>query len=803
MSQLKVRQVRDAWHRLVKRPGNSLLTIVVLGAGLGTMLFLLGLVNGLVLRPMPFPDADRLVAVGYKPATNVGIDVIGYDDYQQIRDGLQSVDDTGFYERHPADVVVNGIAHRYEGTLLSPQMLGFLGAQPVTGRGFTSEDARAEAPAVALISDTFWRNDFAAAGDIVGRSVQINGEATTIIGVMPKGFAFPATSDVWLPARMPQGAMDDIMVVGKLKQGTTISQGSADLETLASTKDKQLRGQRAGRELTMKPLALSFVGENVRSRVWLMFAAGSLVFLLACANIANLQLAQAMSRQRELAIRSALGARRGRLLTEQLVESLLLAIASTLVALLITRLGTYWLEGAFAANGKAPPYFIELGIDGRMLAFSVLAALLTTALAGFVPAWRASRTDVQEVMREGGKGSHGSFFVKVSKGLVVFEIALTVILLVGAGTFIHGLQRVLNAEFGSGADPARIITARLEAPTRRYPDQSARARLYEQVGDRLRADPAVSGATIANTIPGAMLGSHEFVAALGQAQPANGYPRVAMGVTDDHFAEAYQLRIVAGRMYDHRDAQNQVVVVDEHLATSLWPGQEAIGQKLSLHPGEKNQVILNVIGVVSDLHLDALTEDALPGMLVPLRQIPTDTVAIAAVIKGGDPLASVSVLTRAVASMDPDIPVYAARTQAQAVDSGRISILVLTQLFSILGLIALLLAAAGLYGILSFAVVQRTQEIGIRRALGARKRAIIVNVGRQLLTQLAAGLVAGVILALPWSSALADPKMQTQGHETLVFVSVVGLIISVAILASLVPIARALRVDPMVALRYD
>jgi putative ABC transport system permease protein len=798
-----VRQLHIALQRLLQRPGQSLLTILVLGVGLGTMLFLLGLVNGLVLKPMPFPDADRLMALGYKTPKDVGIDVMGNDDYLQIRGNLQSLEDTGIYRRQPADIVVNGAAHRYEGCMLSSQMLGFLGVNPISGRKFTADDDRAEAPAVALISETLWRNDFSAAPDIVGRSIQINGEAATIIGVMPKGFAFPTTSDVWLPARIPQGSMDDVFVVGKLKPGTLLDQGRADLEKLVSTAGKLLRGQREGRTLTMKPLALSFVGENVRSNVWLMFVAGSLVFLLACANIANLQLAQAMSRQRDLAIRSALGARRSRLLREQLAESFVLSIASTLVALVITRIGTYWLENVFATNGKPPPYFIQLGIDGRMLAFAALAALITTALAGFVPAWRASRTDVQEVMREGGKGSHGDFFVKISKGLVVFEIALTVILLVGAGTFIHGLERVLTADFSNGVDPARVLTARLDAPVKRYPDEASRARLYEQIGDRLRADPAVAGASLADTIPGAMLGSHEFVAALGQPQPADGYPRVALGVSDNHFAETYGLKLISGRMYDERDAQSPVVVVDERLAAMLWPNQNAIGQKLALHPGEKDQAILNVIGVVSDLHLDALTEDALPGMLVPLHQVPTDTMAIAAVIKGGDPLVSVSSLARAVAGVDSGIPIYAVRTQAQAIDTGRIGILVLTQLFTILGLIALLLAAAGLYGILSFAVIQRSREIGIRRALGARKRAIVINVGRQLLVQLMVGLAIGIGLALPWSSALADPKLQTQGHEGLVFAVVIGLIVVVAVIASLVPIARALRVDPMVALRYE
>ncbi|WP_045738535.1 ADOP family duplicated permease [Xanthomonas sp. MUS 060] len=794
---------QTAARRLLQRPGHSLLAVAVLGVGLGTVLFLFGLVNGLVLKPMPFPDPDRLVAIGYKTENDVGIEVMGNDDYEQIRNSLKSIEATGIYHVQAADIVVGGVAKRYNGCLLSGQMLAFLGTTPLSGRRLGKSDERPGAPLVALISESLWRNDFAAAKDIIGRNVQINGEAATIVGVMPKGFAFPAIADVWLPTRFPPGTSTDVNVVGKLKPGVALGQARADLETVASAQGKQLRGQRAGRNLTVKPLALSFITEKVRSYAWLMFATSSLVLLLACANIGNLQLVQAMSRQRDLAIRCALGASRGRLLRDQLMESFVLSVAATLVALLIAQLGNDWIAGIFAANGKPPPYFIRFGIDGRMLVFAAIAALFTTAVAGFIPAWRASRTDVQEVLREGGKGSHGGFFARISKALVVFEIALTVILLVGAGTFIQGLERVLETKFGNAIDPERILTARIDLRQNRYPDQASRIRLYDQIGERLRSDPAIVNATLANTIPGALLGSHEYIAGLGQPRPAGGYLKAQLGVVDKHFAETYRLKLIVGRFFDERDAQNPVVVIDSETAALLWPGTDAIGQRIALHPEQENPDILTVIGVVSDLQLDGVSEDSLPSILLPMRQLPPYSMVIAAEIKGGDPLASASKITQAVSSIDPDIPVYDVRTQAKGIDMGRTSILVLTQVFTLLGLIALMLAAAGLYGILSFAVVQRTREIGIRRALGAGSKTIVSNIGRQLLLQLAIGLTIGIGLALPWSAALTDPKLQTHGDEGSVFAVVVLTIVVVAVVASLVPIARALRVDPIVALRYE
>ncbi|WP_052688156.1 ABC transporter permease [Xanthomonas sp. MUS 060] len=609
---------QTAARRLLQRPGHSLLAVAVLGVGLGTVLFLFGLVNGLVLKPMPFPDPDRLVAIGYKTENDVGIEVMGNDDYEQIRNSLKSIEATGIYHVQAADIVVGGVAKRYNGCLLSGQMLAFLGTTPLSGRRLGKSDERPGAPLVALISESLWRNDFAAAKDIIGRNVQINGEAATIVGVMPKGFAFPAIADVWLPTRFPPGTSTDVNVVGKLKPGVALGQARADLETVASAQGKQLRGQRAGRNLTVKPLALSFITEKVRSYAWLMFATSSLVLLLACANIGNLQLVQAMSRQRDLAIRCALGASRGRLLRDQLMESFVLSVAATLVALLIAQLGNDWIAGIFAANGKPPPYFIRFGIDGRMLVFAAIAALFTTAVAGFIPAWRASRTDVQEVLREGGKGSHGGFFARISKALVVFEIALTVILLVGAGTFIQGLERVLETKFGNAIDPERILTARIDLRQNRYPDQASRIRLYDQIGERLRSDPAIVNATLANTIPGALLGSHEYIAGLGQPRPAGGYLKAQLGVVDKHFAETYRLKLIVGRFFDERDAQNPVVVIDSETAALLWPGTDAIGQRIALHPEQENPDILTVIGVVSDLQLDGVSEDSLPSILLPM-----------------------------------------------------------------------------------------------------------------------------------------------------------------------------------------
>lgn len=799
---------RNAWRVLKVRRGYGLLSICVLGIGLGTVLFLLGLVNGFILEPLPFPHADRLVAIGYAKARNVGIGKMHSPEFMALKPELRSLDSIGVYWQSTASVINGNSAKHYLGCRISEQMLSLLGEQPVLGRGFDAADERPGAALTTLLGERVWRNDFNADADIVGRVIGVNGEPTTIIGVMPEHFAFPAVSEIWLPSRMAASDGFDVNVVARLGPSVSLAQARAELDTAAGALGSSLEGQRAGRHLVMKPLALSFVDELTRGFVWIMFAAGLLVLLLACVNVANLQLGQTLNRRRELAVRGALGADRSRLLREQLAQSLLLSLAATTIAVVLEQVGAHWLETMLLASGKAPAYYIHLGIDARMLGFAALAALLTTALAGLLPAWRASRTDVREALRDGDKGSRGEHFAPIAKGLVVVEIALTVVLLVGAGTFIHGLQRLLAVNPGSSADPTHILTASVDLDPTRYANGVAQTHFFANVIERLRTEPGVENATASNTIPGATLGSHEYIAALGQAKPAAGYQRAQLGIVDPYFADTYGVHLVEGRFFNARDQADteQVAVIDQAAAAALWPGRDALGQRLLLHAEQKDPKTLTVIGVTTSLQLDGALEVQLPGLLVPMRQSsgqePMRYMALA--VRTRDVATSfVSRLAAIVHAVDAQTPVYDLRTQANVIAAGRTMALILTQVFTGIGLIALLLAAAGLYGVLAFAVAQRTREFGIRRAIGANSTAIIHQVARRLLAQIALGLLIGIGVALPWSGVLTDPRMHTRGYEVAVFVPVLVLIAVVAVLASLLPLWRALHVDPVIALRHE
>ncbi|MGE8278907.1 MAG: ADOP family duplicated permease [Stenotrophomonas sp.] len=793
-----------AVRRLRARPAYALLSVAVLGVGLGAVLFMLSLVDGLILRPLPFPAADRLVAIGYERKDDVGIGTMSKGDFRALQDDLQGVESLGLYAEADLAVSHRDTTQVHTGTIVSSRTLPILGVRPMLGRGFDAADDRSGAAPAVLLGERLWRTRFGADPDIVGRSVRIDRRSTRVTGIMPAGFAFPYESDLWLSAGAQADDALDGLVVARLAPGTSEAVARARLASLGAALGTRLEGQRAKRTLTLKPLAYAFVNEETRAYVWIMFAASMLVLLLACANVANLQLSQTLHRRRELAMRNALGATRLRLLSEQFAESLLLSLLATAVALLVTHAGSEWLLDIFAANRQPPPYFVSLGVDLRLLGYAMAAALAATALAGAIPALRASRADVQEALRDSdGGGAHGGAAF-ASGALVVGEIVLTIVLLVGAGSLILGLDRMLSMDLGTRVPTGDVLTARIDVLPNQFRDRAEQVRHFESLVARLREAPGAVSATAANTIPGAQLGSHEAIGAEGAARPKDGFSRAQTGSVDDHFAATYGLRLTAGRFFDARDAAGAlpVAVVDRDLAESLWPDRDPIGRTLLVNPERRDVRRVRVVGVVDAMHLEGPLDPQLPSVVFPLRQWPSDHVVLAVHIRG-DAARFAPRLVALVRDHGRDLPVHSVRTQRQAIDIKRISAVVLTQIFGAVGLVALVLAASGLYGVLAFSVVRRTREIGIRRAIGASDRAIVGLVGRRLGQQLSLGLVLGLAAAVPWSMLLADPGLQTRGLEPGVFILVVGVIVLVALGAATAPTLRALRLDPLVALRHD
>lgn len=801
---MRLADFTGALRRLRARPSYTLLSVAVLGVGLGAVLFMLSLVDGLILRPLPFPAAERLMAIGYERKDDTGVGDMAKSDFLQLQRNLSGVEALGLYAEANLALTHRAATRVYTGTIVSSRTLPILGVRPMIGRGFEALDDRSGAAPSVLLGEHLWRSQFGADPNIVGTSIRIDRKATLVVGVMPAGFAFPYASDLWLSAGAYGNDELDGLVVARLATGVSESAARSQLESLGAALGTQLAGQRAKRELALKPLAFAFVNEETRAYVWIMFAASMLVLLLACANVANLQLSQTLHRRRELAMRNALGATRLRLLSEQFAESLLLSALATLLALAVTHAGSQWLLDIFSANQQPPPYFVKLGIDLRLLGYAMVAALLTTALAGSAPAVRASRADVQEALRESDGGSSRGGSALVSGALVVGEIVLTIVLLVGAGSLILGLNRMLSMDLGTSVPPEDVLTATIDVLPSQFRDRGEQVHYFEKLTARIREIPGVVSAATSTTIPGARLGSHEAIGAEGGARPDDGFPRAQTGSVDDHFASTYGLRLVGGRFFDGRDAPDAipVAVVDRDLAESLWPGRDPLGRTLLINPERRDARRVRVIGVVESIHLEGPLDPQLPSVIFPLRQWPSDHVVVAVRLQTNAARFAPQ-LAALIRDHGRDLPVHSVRTQRQAIDAKRISAVVLTQIFGAVGLVALALAASGLYGVLAFSVVQRTREIGIRRAIGASNGAIVRLVGNRLGRQVGIGLAFGLVSAVPWSMLLADPGLQTRGLEPVVFAVVVLVILLVALGAASAPTLRALRLDPLVALRHD
>jgi putative ABC transport system permease protein len=802
---MPIADFRQALRQLLARPGYSAISILVLAMGLGACLFMLSVIDGLILRPLPFPESDRLVAIGHSREGSGGVGQVRSRDMARIAPELRGLEQLGQWQLTTVAVSRGGEhpARRYEGSSLSLEMLSLLGAQPVLGRGFGPADDAPGAALTVLLSHRVWQEDFNAETDVIGRRLQVNGEPATVIGVMPPGFAFPVTGEAWLPRRFDPEDGIEANVFGRLRPGVGLPQFRQELEALSLRFGDALEGARDNRQLRAIPLGEHFVGAGTRQYLWLCVAATVLVLLLACANAANLQLVQMSARRRELAVRGALGASRWRLLRELLCESLLLSLAASLLALLLAQAGVRWLLAMLELGGDSPPYFMQFGIDWRLLAYAGAAAFLTTALAGAMPALGASRVSVQSALRDGDKGSGGGF-ARFGSALVLFQVVLCVVLLVGAGTMARGAQQVLAFDFGTRADPASILTARVGLFSEPPPSPQQQAAFLERVVERLRAEPAVLSASAATALPGTLGDGHELVAAAGRYSGVDSAIQAQHARVDDHFLSTYDIRLLQGRGFDARDRADgeRVVVIDRRLAERLWPAGDALGQTLLVNPQREQADRFTVIGVTEALHLEDADDPILPILLVSLRQVPARFATLALRVQG-EAQAFAPTLEAAVRAENPDAPVYWVQTQAEAIHGGRIGPLILTKLFGAMAAMALGLSAIGLYGVLGFIVARREREIGIRRAIGADRTSVVASVAGRLGLQVGAGMALGLMLAAPWSMLLEAPQLQTRGMDPLVFVTVAALVLAMAMLACIAPLRRALSVDPAVALRSE
>ncbi|MFL6275047.1 MAG: ABC transporter permease [Blastocatellia bacterium] len=811
--------LRYGARALAKKRGFTVVAILSLAIGIGANSAIFSVTNALLLRPLPYKDADRLVILWNRsPGLNVVQDWFSPGQYLDIKAENHVFEQVAATLGGSYNFTGRGTLEHVEGARVSSSLFPLFGAQPLLGRAFLPEEDEKGKPLTVILSHGFWQRRFGSDTEVIGQSLVLNDKSFTIVGVMAADFGLSKEmmptvngiqkAEVLLPLPLSDSdrtdrGHEDYNIFARLKSGVTAAEAQAEMDLLAEQMKQQYPAAypKDGRlTLSVVPLLSQVVG-SLRLALFVLFGAVGFVLLIACANVANLLLARAATRQKEIAIRAAVGAGRLRLLRQLLTESVLLALAGGLSGLLMALVTVKALRVFGAAS---IPRLNEVGIDGRVLGFTFLVSLLTGVVFGLIPALRASRVDLNEVLKDGGRRSTGGALGRgpwhIRNLLVVAEVALSLVLLIGAGLLIRSYQRIANAS--PGYDTHNVLSLRLALPATRYPNADAVIAFYQRLSERVQALPGVETVATSYLLP---LSSN----ALGWGPLLiYGYvPKDAQeliisneGFISPDYFQTLGIPLTRGRTFDERDKKGapDVAIVDEHLAERFWPGEDPIGKRVKRGSGSWR----TVVGVVRYEKEFSAEDEPLIRVYYPVNQIPVGTRYVIARVST-DPVKLTATVSEEIHALDPELPVFEVSTMDQrlyeALARRRFSMLLL----GVFAALALLLAITGVYGVMSYWVTQRTHEIGIRMALGAEQRNILRLVIRQASLLVAAGIATGLTAAFGLTRLMASLLFAVSATDRLTFVLVSALLGGVALLASYLPARRASKVEPIIALRYE
>ncbi|HWS88053.1 MAG TPA: ABC transporter permease [Pyrinomonadaceae bacterium] len=796
--------VRTLW----KNKAFTAVAIVALALGIGANSAIFSVVNTVLLRPLPYADPERLVMVwednskiGYPRDTPAAANYVDWRDQNQVFEGMAATADRSF------NLTGVGEPERFDGKRVSANFFKLLGVEPQLGRGFMPEEDVPGSDKVVVLSHGLWQRRFGADPGLVGKSITLNGEPHTVVGVMPAGFQF-MSKDVamWVPiAFTPQQAANRgnhyLKVVARLKPGVTVERAQAEMSTIAARLAQQYPEQNTDLGATVVSLHEEVVG-NIRLALLLMLGAVGLVLLLACANVANLLLARAAVRQKEIALRTALGASRLRLVRQFLTESVLLAALGGVVGLLLSLWGVTLLKSFIPENISQVR---AISVDARVLGFTLLVTLLTGLIFGLAPALQASKFNLNETLKEGGRDPASARGGNRIRGLlVVMEVAFSLMLLVNAGLLINSFMRLRSVDPGFRTD--NLLTMSVALPPQKYPDQARRSAFYTDMIRRVEALPGVRSAGVTNWIPLLMQGDSIGVTIEGQPAPT-GKPHIIMTrVVSPHYFDSMGIRLLEGRVFEEgRDRVDSpcVVVVSEAVARKYWPGQSPLGKRLSPGRVESEDDWCQVVGLVKDVRQVELATESRPQMYFNYEQAGFFAPRYLVVKTEGDPLALAPTVRKTVWEVDRDQPVSDVNTMEGVLSESLAWQRFSTLLLGVFAGVALLLAAVGIYGVMSYTVAQRTREIGIRMALGAQRWDVLKLAVGQGLRLVAIGVVIGLALALALARVMSSLLFGISATDPATLVTISLILVAVALLASYIPARRAAKVDPLIALRYE
>lgn len=800
--------LRLSLRSLLRNPGFSAAAILTLGLGIGATTIIFSILEAVLLRPWPYPGVARVVVPASINLATWDRWSVAYADFQDWRQE-KIFDTVALYQTAGYDLNPGADPVRITTARVSPDFFRVLGVPMALGRDFREEEFVPDTPRAIILGDPLWRSAFGGDASILGRTVTLVGLPFTVVGVMPKGFGFPREAQAWTPLRLrlpdPDLARRDNFIfssIARLREDQPLEPTRARLTAMARRIEQENPAARKDVSLTAVPIGEWIVGPDVSRALWVLLAAVGTVLLIGCVNVANLLLARGSARRHELAVLAALGARRFRIARQLMVESLLLAVAGGAVGIVLA----VWGLASVTALGPADvPRLAEARLNLPVVVFGCLASLLTALLTGIAPALQISSVRPGQAIDTGGRGGTGSRHgSRLRDTLVAVELALSLILLTGAGLMARSLLRLHHVD--AGVDVARLETASLTLPYARYESGEARTVFYESLIDRLQQVPGVSAAAASSAMP---LGAGGFY--LGRAFLAEGRPEPPAGtevdgmwniVTPGYFATTGTV-LKKGRDFTRQDVEGAlpVAIVNEAFARAMFPGEEALGRRVRSWRDEN--VLREIVGIVGDVRYFGAADPIRPLFYVPHRQNAWGDMIVTVRSGSSSKTSLVPELRSAIATLDKDLAVGDVRTMSQSMAASIAQPRFNALLLSSFAVVALVLAAVGLYGIVSYSVVQRTREIGVRIALGANAGDVHRLVLRRTLGLLVAGLLAGTAGALAVTRLMAGLLFETGAWDPASFATGSIILASVALLAAYLPARRAARVDPIAALRYE
>jgi len=791
--------IRFSARMLLNNPGFTLIAVITLALGVGANSVIFSFFNGILLRPLPFQQPERLVLLDEIATSRGGASLgVSLQNYLDWRAQNRVFSDLGVYQDITFTLTGGGDAEELPCTFTSYRLFELLGVAPQLGRTFTPEEMQPARHRVVILSHGLWHRRFGGDPKILGRTITLVNRAWVVVGVMPPGFKFPEAAEFWMPLAHGQGwprSMYGIGAITRLKPGVTREQAQSEMSLIARRLAEQYPTTNAGLDVSVKGLRDHLV-KDYRQGLWILLGAVGSVLLIACANVANLLLARATARQREMAIRAALGAGRFRIARQMLCESLLLGAMGGLAGMSLAWLG---LDLLLAALPAELPFWMKFNVDGRVLAFTLAVSLLTSLIFGAAPAWQTARIDLIEALKDGGRSVAGGSRNRLRRLLVVAQVALALILLAGAGLMMRSFLRLQQVRLGFNPDD--VLTLRVNTPGGDH------TLFFHQLVERVSALPGVEVASAVIPLPlsgideswdGILTVEGQSALSFGQAH------RITPTRITPHYFRTMDIPLLAGRAFTDADTREapRVAIIDERLASEYWPNESPLGKRIRFGPPDGAtpwHTIVGVVGTVQHVRLDAATRKL---AYVPSLQDPTGFQTL--VVRSHTPLESlIAAVKNVVKEMNPNLPITHVATMREVIAESIWQPRLYAILFAVFAVVALTLAAVGIYGVMSYAVTARTNEIGIRMALGAERRHVLKLVVGQGMALALGGVGVGLAGGLLLTRLMKTLLFGVSATDPLTFAGVSLLLFSVALLACYLPARKAAQVDPLVALRRD